>query len=73
MNMGSRFELQIAPFPIGVSSERTLDISRLHVVTFNEAAVMGVHDAHERGEIGRRARMQCPAWPTPQQVRPRDR
>ena len=59
-HMGCGLELQIAPAGIfiEVAGKRALDVSRARVMTLDEIAVVGVHDAHEVGEIGRRARME---------------
>src|SRR2546430_16083740 len=52
--------LEIAPLAIGVelAGERALDVLGSRVMSIDEIAVVAVHDAHESGEIRRRARMQ---------------
>jgi hypothetical protein len=53
-NMRGGFELKIPPLFIGIklSGECTFYISRSGIVTFDEIAVVGIHDAHERRKIG---------------------
>ena len=59
-HMGGRFELQV-PTPLVVlqlARKRALDVPRPRFVSFDEIAVVSVHDAHESGKIGGRAGMQ---------------
>ena len=57
-DMRSRLELQIAaPFrPIEFAGQGTLDVARSRIVSFDEIAVVGVHDAYKVGQVGRGAR-----------------
>ncbi len=59
--MGGGFELEVAPLLVlvEIACQRALDIARACVVALDQVAVIGVHDAHEIGEIGSRARMQA--------------
>ena len=52
--------MEIAPsfVLIEVSGEGALNLPRTNVVTLDKVAVVRVRDAHEVGEIARRARMQ---------------
>jgi hypothetical protein len=58
--MRSRLDLQIPPLFIVVElpQERALDLLGPGVMTLDEVAVVGIHDAHDVGEFGRGARMQ---------------
>jgi hypothetical protein len=53
-DMSSSLKLQIPPTLIGIeiAGERTRDIFRTRVMTFDQIAIVGVHDPHEIGEIG---------------------
>jgi hypothetical protein len=59
----SRFELEIAALfvPIEIPGKRAFDVARTRVMSFDEIAVVGVHDADEVGEIRRRAGVQVAA------------
>ena len=54
-----RLELEVPSLLVALqlARKRALDVPRPRVVAFDEVAVVGVHDAHETGEIGGRARM----------------
>src|ERR1700736_2974344 len=58
--MRGGFELKLAPplVLVQLSRERALYIPRASVVPLDQIAVIGVHDAHESGQVGSSARMQ---------------
>ena len=62
-HMGSSLDLQIAALQIVVElpGERALDVLWTRVVAFDEIAVIGIHDAHQAGEVRRGAGMQAVA------------
>ena len=53
-NMRGGFELKRSALGIGVefAVECALDVLGSRVVTFDKIAVIGIHDAHERREVG---------------------
>jgi hypothetical protein len=58
-HMRRRLDLQVAAVAILVElpGKGTLDVTRPCVMSFDEVAVIAVHDAYERGQIAGRARM----------------
>lgn len=60
-DMGCGFALEIAAARVRVelAGEGAFDVARAGVVAFDEIAVVGVHDAHEIGEVGGRARVEA--------------
>ena len=58
--MRGGFELEVlAPrVAVELTGERALDVFWARIMTFNEVAVVGVHDAHQPGEIGSGARIE---------------
>lgn len=60
-NVRGRLELQIAAVlvSIEVSDQRPFDVARARIVAFDQVAVVGVHDAHEIGEVGCGTRVQA--------------
>jgi hypothetical protein len=51
MRRGLQLEVTTLFIYIQLSSERALDVPRSSVMTLDQVAVIGIHDAHEVGEV----------------------